>query len=129
MLLHLIRLYRMNCFLQFWYGPCSFSKICFTEITFLHLFDPQLYFFTFVRIENDVHWILAKICPTFSPWTPILTHFMHFGIMFLPDMQPDTVKFIIAAFFVLPSSSKNASVKSTNATLIIALAGEMRQYN
>ena len=42
------------------------------------LFD-HVVFFHFFRIKKDAHWNVAKICPIFSPWTPIWDHFVHFG--------------------------------------------------
>ena len=41
----LIRLYQINCFFQLWYGPCSFSNICFTTNDILaFFFRPCCYF-------------------------------------------------------------------------------------
>ena len=44
-------------------------------------------FFVFSRTRKDAHWNFAKICPIFSPWTPIWYHFIHFWMMSVPK-QP-----------------------------------------
>ena len=48
------------------------------KTTFLSFVWPYYHVSTFSRIEKDAHWHFAKICPIFSPWTPIWHYFMHF---------------------------------------------------
>ena len=64
--LNLIRLYRINCF----FGPCSWSKICFTQKCHVWVFaDPKLYFFTFYQIKKNCD-DLSKFQPVNSDLRP-----------------------------------------------------------
>ena len=90
---HLIRLFRIHDFFQFWYGMCSFSKMLFTKNDmFAFCWPDLLFFFVFFRTNKCTHWHFAKICPIFSPWTPIWDHFVHIWMMSVPKQPPLKLK-------------------------------------
>jgi hypothetical protein len=61
------------------------------------------------RIKKDAHWIFAKICQIFSPWTPIWDHFVQFWMMSVPKQPPLKLKSAI----YIQSISKSTMRKYT----------------
>ncbi len=70
----------MFCFVFYNFGMARVAsqRLFFREKNmFLHFVRPDSRFSTFLRIKTNSHWNFAKICPIFSPWTPIWDHFVH----------------------------------------------------
>ena len=65
--LSLIRLYRINCFFQFWYGPCSFSKMCFTKNDMFAFVRPTFLFFCIFSIQKRHALKCCEDLPNFQP--------------------------------------------------------------
>ena len=43
-------------------------------------------------MSKDAHWNFTKICPSFSPWTPIWNHFVCFLMMSVPNLHIGSIQ-------------------------------------
>ena len=64
----------------FWLILIDFSWFFYDFKLYFSFFILFCFFSGFFGTEKDAHWNFAKICPIFSPWTPIWDHFVRFWI-------------------------------------------------
>ena len=75
-----------------------FHKQLLSPSVFFDLFSSCLHLCDTVSNKNDAHWNFAKICPMFSPWTPIWDHFVKIRMMSVPKQPSLELK---SAFYSL----------------------------